>query len=294
MRKSAVLLVAVLAGSIVLGVMMLQSLVIVQRIATVSEVTGPVYVMTRTAEHFEPLGDRQRVAAGTAVKTGPEGGLTLNWVDGSRVRLGPNTAIRVRKCTLNTSTHSSTSLFDLDVGRIWVRLLPRQHARTRFEVRTPTATAGVHGTVFSVAVDASGATDVAVYEGHVEVSGKAGAARVGAGQEASASHRGAPAVASQPDMAAWDQQVGIVGPRLDLDLGPQVSLPAGAQTLTVSGVSEPGARVTINGTPVALDRRNRFAAEVPIATDTDGMVVVGASDARGATTVRAIATTPAG
>lgn len=293
MRKSAVLLVAVLGGSIVLGVMMLQSLVIVQRIATVSEVTGPVYVMTRTGEQFVPLGDRQRVAAGTAVKTGPEGGLTLNWVDGSRVRLGPNTSIRVRKCALNTSTQSSTSLFDLDVGRIWVRVLPRHGERTRFEVRTPTAIAGVQGTVFSVAVGPSGATDVAVYEGRVQVSGRGGAAQVGAGQEASASNRGAPAVASQPDMAAWNQHVGIVGPRLDLDLEPQVSLPAGARTLTVSGVSEPGARVTINGSPVALDHRNRFAAEVPIAADTDGMVVVSAADTRGATTVRAIATTPA-
>lgn len=294
MRKSAVLLVAVLGAFILLGVMLLQSLVIVQRIASVSEVAGQVSVMTRSAQDFAPLGDREHIAAGTVVKTGPDGGVTLNWVDGSRVRLGPDTTIRVRKCTLNSSTRATVSLFDLDVGRIWVRVLSALEGRSKFEVHTPTATAGVRGTVFSVVVYPNGVTEVAVYEGSVHLTGKAGGVSVEPGQQARAEAGAAVSVGPEPDAARWEQQTGIVGPRLDLDLDRQVELPAGTQVLTVSGISEPGAVVTINGSPVELDRQHRFTAEVPVAAASDGMVVVSPRDARGATTVRAIAVSLAG
>lgn len=294
MRKSAVLLVAVLGLFIVLGVMLLQSLVIIQRIASVSDVSGPVYVMTRTASQFSPLGDRERVVAGTVVKTGPGGTVTLNWVDGSRVRLGPETVVRVRKCTLNTTTRATTSLFDLHVGRIWVRVLSALEGRTKFEVRTPTATAGVRGTVFSVAVDPRGVTEVEVYEGTVHVAGRAGEASVGAGQEARAAADGPPAVIPQKAPTESDELVGILGPRLDLDQAPEIVLPPGTGTVTVSGISEPGATVTINGSPVTLDRQNRFVAEVPLTGMGGDMIVVSAADGRGNTTVRAIGVRVAG
>jgi len=296
MRKSAVLLVGVLGIFIFLGVMMLQSLVIVQRIASVSDVAGEVYVKTRADTDFSPLADAQHVLAGTAVRTGPASGVTLNWVDGSRVRLGPETSIRVRKCTINTSTRDTTSLFDLDVGRIWVRVLSVLGGQTKFEVHTPTATAGVRGTVFSVAVDADGQTEVAVYEGEVHVTSESGQASVGPGQQAAvAPALGHPAVSGRAIGALdWQEQTGIIGPRLDLDVGPQVEVPAGATSITIAGVAEPGAQVSINGTAVELDRRQRFEAEVPVGAAAEGMIVVNAQDYRGGTTVRAVTVTQSG
>ena len=292
MRKSAVLLVAVLGVFIVLGAMLLQSLVVVQRIATLSEMAGDVYVKARTDADFRPLGEQEHVLAGHAVRTGPDAGATLNWVDGSRVRLGPDTTIRVRKCELNTNTRARTSLFDLDAGRIWVRVLSALGGKTKFAIRTPTATAGVRGTVFYVGVDDSGRTEVAVYEGEVNVEGEAGAAGVGPGEQATALQGGEPTVTRQPEGALdWEQRTGIIGPRLDLSVGPDVNLPKGASSLTVSGVSEPGARVTINGTPVELDGRNWFSAEVPAEGTEEGLIVVSTSDAHGATTVRAVTIT---
>jgi len=296
MRKSAVLLVGVLGIFIFLAVMMLQSLVIVQRIASVSDVAGDVYAKARADVDFSALGDGQHVLAGTTVRTGPASGVTLNWVDGSRVRLGPETSIRVRKCTVNTSTRDTTSLFDLDVGRIWVRVLSVLGGQTKFEVHTPTATAGVRGTVFSVAVDASGETQVAVYEGEVHVAGEAGQASVGPGQQATvAAGVEHPAVTGRAhDAFDWQDQTGIIGPRLDLDVGSQVEAPPGTTSVTISGVAEPGARVSINGTAVELDRRHRFAAQVPVGAGAEGMIVVNAEDYRGGTTVRAVAITQSG
>lgn len=291
MRKSAVLLIGVLGIFMVLGVLLMQSLVIIQRIASVSEIAGDVYVMARAETDSRPITEDTHVLEGYTVRTGSEGGVTLNWADGSRVRLGPETSIRVRKCSLNTNTKDTTSLFDLDVGRIWVRVLATLGGKTKFEVHTPTATAGVRGTVFYVEVDESGRTEVAVYQGEVEVAGEAGRETVAPGQQATVV--GAQPSVSQhsPDAIAWSDQTGIVGPRLDLDIGEEIVIPAGGAMVAISGVSEPDATVTINGSPVELDRRNRFEAQVPVDEASEGMIVVSASDWRGAQTVRAVALT---
>ncbi len=296
MRKSAVLLISVLGVFIFLGFMLMQSLVIVQRIASVSDVVGEVSVKARSDSDFTPLGDTRQVLAGSEVRTGPDSAVTLNWVNGSRIRLGPETSVRVRKCSLNTNTKATTSLFDLDMGRIWVRVLSMVGGKSKFEIRTPTATAGVRGTVFFVEVDRTGSTAVAVYEGAVEVATDTGRATVGEGQQATVGPGGsAPAISHQAgDGPRWREHSGIIGPRLDLDTGTQVTVPAGVETVTITGVSEPEATVTINGSPVTLDRNNRFSAEVPVGGANDGMIVVSASDSRGGETVRAIAVAQGG
>lgn len=293
MRKSAILLVGVLGIFIFLAVLMLQSVLIVQRIASVSGAAGQVFVKSITDDDFRPLGDTEHVLAGYMVRTGADGDVTLNWVDGTRIRLGPDTSIRVRKATLNTSTKESTSLFDLDTGRIWVRVLSALGGKTKFEVRTPTATAGVRGTIFTVAVDETGATSVAVYEGEVAVDAEGRTTGVTSGQQATVVGQTA-TVGSQPEGALnWTEQAGIIGPRLELDVGDTMELPAGAESVTISGVSEPGATVTIHGTTVELDRGNQFAAEVPVDGASDAMIVVTATDYRGVQTVRAVSLIPA-
>jgi len=288
MRKSAILLVGVFGIFLFLAVLMMQSLVIVQRIASVSGAAGDVFVKAATDDDFRPLGETEHVLAGYMVRTGANGGVTLNWVDGSRVRLAPDTTIRVRKASLNTSTKERTSLFDLDAGRIWVRVVSALSGKTKFEVRTPTATAGVRGTVFSVAVEETGETSVAVYEGEVQVDGEAGTASVTPGQQARVDGE-QPTVASAPeDGLDWSEQGGIIGPRLDLNVGETMQVPEEASSVTISGISEPRATVTINGTPVELNRKNEFAAEIPVDGATDGMIVVTATDYRKGQTVKAV------
>ncbi|MBD3293432.1 MAG: hypothetical protein GF393_10945 [Armatimonadia bacterium] len=288
MRKSAILLVGVLAIFIFLGVLMMQSLVIVQRIASVSGASGDVFVKSATDDDFQPLGETEHVLAGYVVRTGTDGAVTLNWVDGSRIRLAPDTSIKVRKCSLNTSTKQTTSLFDLDAGRIWVRVLSALGGKTKFEVRTPTATAGVRGTVFSVAVDDGGQTSVAVYEGEVAVDAEGGTATVASGQQATVQGASAQVAAQPEDALDWDAQSGIIGPRLELEVEESVRVPEGAESVSIAGTSEPGATVTINGSAVELDRKNAFTADVPVEGVGDGMIVVTATDYRGGKTVEAV------
>lgn len=286
MGKSALLLVGVLALFIFLAVAMTQSLMIVQRIATVSGIVGPVWVKKPAEADFRPLVADTQVLAGTRIRTGPGGEVTLNWVDGTRVRLAPDSELQVRKCSLNTRTQATTTLFDLSAGKIWVRVLQLLGERSKFEIRTPTATAGVRGTVFSVAVDPTGKMEVEVFEGAVAISGAGRNLTANAGESAVVSNSTvATSALSKDDLREWQRMAGVVGPRLDLDSAGPLQVPRDTATVVISGVSEPGARVTVAGEVVALDRKNRFAHEVIVPPNTNEFeVVVRAEDARGGVT----------
>ncbi len=297
MRKSAVLLILVFAVFMVVGIALVQSLMIVQRIAAISDIAGSVLVQKRGESDFRPIEAKTHVLAGSLVKTGPAGGVTLNWVDGSRLRMGPDTQLRVRKCLLNTSNHASVALFDLDVGTIWVRVMELVGERSKFEIKTPTATAGVRGTVFSVSVDADNQTSVSVYEGTVEVADAShgATATASAGQTVVASPTASTVQSSAMTDAQrrdWSTLSGFIGPRLDLDDPGPVAVSADATTVTVTGVAEPGAQITIENHPAALDRNNRFSQTVNVPADAAEFdIVVSATDHRGGKTEAVLSVT---
>lgn len=290
MRKSAVLFIVVFAVFMVVGIALVQSLMIVQRIAAISDIAGSVLVQKHGESDFRQIEVKTHVLAGTLVKTGPDSGVTLNWADGSRLRMGPDTQLRVRKCVLNTSNHASVALFDLDVGTIWVRVMELLGERSKFEINTPTATAGVRGTVFSVSVGANDETSVSVYEGAVEVvdASHGTAVTAAAGQTAVASPTASTVQSrdmSAGERRAWSMLSGFIGPRLDLDDSGPVTVSADATTVTVSGVAEPGAQVSVENQPVELDRKHRFSATVPVPSDAaEYDILASATDFHGAKT----------
>jgi len=287
MHKAAVLLISVLVVFIFVGIVMVQSLMIVQRIATVSEVVPPVWVKSHTDGDFRTVDDRAMVRAGDLVKTGPDAKVTLNWVDGSRIRLAPATTLKVLKCTLNKSNDAKTSLFHLDVGSVWIRLLEVLGGRSKFEISTPTATAGVRGTVFSVEVNAQGDTQVSVHEGSVAVRVDGQLLEADAGENALIGRQSRPNkhTMTQASAAAWAVQSGIISPRLQLTAPVTTEFAPDADTVTVAGIAEPGAWVSVNGQPAQLGRDSRFQLDVPFDMDQSQLkIVVTVRDRRGAET----------
>ena len=297
MRKSAVLLIVVFAALMVVGIALVQSLMIVQRIAGISDIAGSVLVQKRGESDFRPVEAKTHVLAGTLVKTGPDGGVTLNWVDGTRLRMGPDTQLRVRKCVLNTSNHASVALFDLDVGTIWVRILELIGERSKFEIKTPTATAGVRGTVFSVSVGADNRTTVSVFEGAVAVANASHGAvtTASAGQTAVADSTASTVQSgamTDVELRRWEALSGFTGPRLDLDDPGPVAIAADATEVIVSGIAEPGARITMENQPVELGRNNRFSEAVTVPADAAEFdIVVSATDFRGGKTETVLSVT---
>ena len=290
MRKTAILIILVFGVLMFVGTVVLQSVLILQRVAAVRDVSGDVAVQSRAHNSYEPVAGKARVYAGDTVKTGADGRLRLEWLDGTRIVIGPNTLLTVLKCHINTSSNAETSIFKLDAGEIWIRVIKVLSQKSKFEINTPTATAGVRATVFSVHVAPDGETRVSVYEGQVAVDGKAGAEKVGADFVATLAERTTRVdTFDEQERFSWRQHAEVAEPVLHIDT-PEGGFRAKAgETVTIEGQSEKGATVTVDGEPVEFKIKQRFSADVTVREPESGdelTVTVKAVDARGYEVVR--------
>lgn len=287
MRKAAVLLVSVATVLIIVGGFMTQSLLVLQRVAAVDSVAGMVWIQPRGQHDFLPLADRPRVGAGDTIRTDARSSVNLQYVDGTRVRVGPNARLTVLKDQINSATKAETTMLKLDVGRVWIRILKVLSQKSKFDVLTPTATAGVRGTIFSVEVTPEGKTVVSVKEGEVAVKSGQAEQEVARGQMM----RDGKAEAMPADeQTLWDENEAVALPYLEIKQPTGAVTAAPRQMIEVSGVAEPGATVTVNGQPQTLRLEKLFSAQVQ-APDKAGKseIVVEVKDRRGYVTRRVVA-----
>jgi hypothetical protein len=294
MSKSVWLLIGSFLLFLFVAALTLQSMVILQRIASVSDAQGDVRIKHHSSDAFNPLGSARYVRAGDVMQTG-DGSLTLNWVDGARVKVGSHTTLEILKCQINSATKADVSVFKLDVGQVWVRVRKLLSPRSKFEVLTPTATAGVRGTMFSVKVDPRGATQVSVLEGQVVLAEKDSDATIAVDQDHCGQVEKTPAPGSQPlavatmtdaERAEWKTAAGIEGPFVCL------TRPAYATShlnetgcCRVAGLAEETAKVTVNGLAAQRGTEGHFSADVPAQAGKPLQIEVVAEDARGIRTV---------
>jgi hypothetical protein len=287
MRKAAVLLLSTATVMMVVGVLITQSLLVLQRVAAVESVQGIVWLRQHGHGDFVPLADRARIGAGDVLKTGDRAQVDLHWVDDTRMRVGPNSLVTVLKSHYNVATKADTEMFKLDLGRVWIRILKVLSQKSKFEIITPTATAGVRGTVFSVEVEPDGKTLVSVKEGKVAVASGQAHQDLPAGSMSAA---GAVQPLNPGERDLWQENADVTGPYL------LVKQPlAGAKvrpgaSLEVSGVAEPGAVVTVNGQPQTLKLQKLFSTTVTAPGKPGRLeVTCEAKDRRGLVTRRVVA-----
>jgi len=276
MRRAAVLFVTTAAVLLFVGLLLTHSLYLVERIAFVSDVQGAVQVRAPDARDFTPLTREARVQAGSVLRTGAGGEVQIGWADGTRVRVAPNSVLTILKCRLDKRSGRSVSLLQLDAGKIWTRVIRSLQAQSKFEVCTPTATAGVRGTTFSVEVQPGGGTVVSVWEGTVEATTDGQAVAVEGGTEVTL--QGASPEArrlSDKQRRAWEQAE-MTGPLLRVD-----GLQAKGTNVTCRGRTDPGATVTVQGQPLKVDDEGCFSQVVVL--DPSRPVQFVAKDAKGET-----------
>jgi phage tail protein X len=80
----------------------------------------------------------------------------------SVMRLAENTLLTIH-------TRKETARMDISTGRLWVRIAKLFNPASRYDVKTPTAIAGVQGTVYQVAVAGDQSTTIQVFQGAVNV-----------------------------------------------------------------------------------------------------------------------------
>ena len=280
MRRAALVIVGMFLIVLILALVVGQSLVISQNLAYVSDSAGQVSAKSPRAADFHPLVAGTDVVAGTQIHTGPGGMATLQWIDGTRLRLGANAIMTVLQCQINRTSHAETSLFKLDAGEIMVRVRKLLSGQSKFEIRTPTATAGVRGTIFTVKVAPSG-TQIEVLEGKVQVDASGKQVDVTPGKELDATATGAQVANLSPEeQAAWDREKSGLGPSLTVTApGAGATVPAG--TLEVKGQVEKGAQVTVNGQAVQVTGFKHFEVPLPAPPGEKLTVTVVATDERG-------------
>ena len=147
-----------------------------------SDITGTV-VRVKGAPELTRDGKTMGIKNGTAVREGDEiitgKGQSLN------IRLNTDDLLVVAPLTKLRITKNAAAggkvLIEQDKGFVWARV-KKVSTEERFQIRTPTAVAGVRGTAFSSMVESEGEAWFCVCEGMVNIQYSGKAADVNAGK----------------------------------------------------------------------------------------------------------------
>ncbi len=119
---------------------------------------------------FEKVKRNGEIPPGVVLKTGEDSRAELKYPDGSIVRLGPASVLKLEGVSFDGKTKQVHAESTLVAGQAWAKVAKLVGGDAKFEVKTQNAVAGVRGTVFRVNIEKDKATLVKVYTGAVAVS----------------------------------------------------------------------------------------------------------------------------
>ncbi len=171
--------------------LLLVALLVPLRSALAQAVVGEIVSVLGTAEVLRE-GRRQAaevgatLAAGDAIRTGVDGRLALQLVNGSQLKLNANSRLELKQIAPSeglapASTGVAQSILRLIGGEAWVR----GNGET-LEMQAVPATATIRGTEFDLAVGPGDTARLAVLDGLVEFHNPQGSVRVAANEQATA------------------------------------------------------------------------------------------------------------
>lgn len=135
--------------------------------STALRVLAPAVQVAHPSADFGAADDGAVVAEGDQVKTDAKGHAVINYFDGSTLEIDPSSLVTIG----SVEEQDGAQVFSITqaVGRTWSSVKSLTNPRSRYEIKTPTATAAVRGTGFEITVAADGATTIRVSEGTVAV-----------------------------------------------------------------------------------------------------------------------------
>ena len=124
------------------------------RFAEVEDVNGEVKVKAAPDDNWKAASKGIRLTEKGEIKTG-EGSTAVVALDengqGGKVNMKPNTWMRIAEMNYTDASDKKT-LLDLALGQVLVQA-EKLKGESSFQVRTPTSTTSVRGTVFEVKVE---------------------------------------------------------------------------------------------------------------------------------------------
>jgi ferric-dicitrate binding protein FerR (iron transport regulator) len=137
--------------------------------ATVSFLTGKAWVKQEQDAPEVPLAADSRVSPGNVVRTGKDSRLEVELPDGSFLRFDENTSFVVLASAYVEKEQRREVRVRMILGKAWARVSRLLLGKGRFAISTPTAVAGVRGTVYRINLNRDRSAVVKVYDGEVEV-----------------------------------------------------------------------------------------------------------------------------
>ena len=123
--------------------------------------------------YMRPVAAGLALLPGDQVWTGSDGWVEIDFGNEVRVRVDPRTRVEIVAGVFPLSggpVDQEKPTLKLYLGDVWASVVSLISRFTNFSIETPTAIAGVRGTLFRVSVDVLGKTTVSVNDGIVAVS----------------------------------------------------------------------------------------------------------------------------
>jgi hypothetical protein len=134
------------------------------------EVLDGAVAVSRDGNSFMMGQDGDMLQEGDVIRTGEGAHAVLTFFDGSVIELEPGSEIRVETLQA-TSAGDLLMTMQQTIGRSWHVVSRTLSPNSKYEVRTPAATAAVRGTAFLVTVTAQGVANVQTTDGVVGMTG---------------------------------------------------------------------------------------------------------------------------
>ncbi len=208
----------------------------------VSSLQGDVSV-TRLGElNARPVTKMMEIHVNDQITTGKDGRVRILFVDDSVVSLAENSKLRVSKQVYNPAARQRESVMDLFRGR--VRSVVSRFLNTqmnRFEIRTPTAVAGVRGSIVVVGHDTETNTSEVNFEqgnGYVSNPDGSGFTTVDGGNTASNNGSGGFTTSQMTDEDMQNSQSGFETDQADEDAPATGSTSGSSSSETDDSTSE--------------------------------------------------------
>jgi len=239
---------------IVAGVffLLLQSLVVVQRVAQVTVGSGQVEVQRSGSGPFTALKVNDIVRAGDVLRTDPDSTAELAWADGSRCKLMPNSELVVLRALYNSVSHAEDTHLALPFGQVYVRMVHDAVHFAHFAVQTPYIVANLDPGVFRIQAD-PGDHRVLVFHGTTLVEGldSHSTLQLGPGVQGGLSDSNGKLWSSPANTSAFAGEPSIALPPIDVFVDVEGIRPCEG-TLDIQ--TEWNASVTVDGKPAVEDK----------------------------------------
>jgi hypothetical protein len=150
------------------------SILLLIAVSFAAEPAGTIQSIIGTAEQnparvpgWKPARVGAKIFLNDQLRTSVESSAELRWANGGVLRIAEQSTLAVTEQP--PSENSKDPGAKVIQGRVWANMQKISNTGKKFSIESPTAVAGIRGTVFRVDVGADSATDVLVYEGKVAV-----------------------------------------------------------------------------------------------------------------------------